>query len=80
MPTVTRYGYRQARITGHVVSFSFKTDDAIDVWRQHLASITEGGPDNHETYLVKHDNGTALSVRFSDWHAHIGTGVLVESW
>lgn len=67
---IKRWGCRQARAGNRLLALPFKSGDKIDRWRHVLADHSEGGPDNHETYLVD-----GVAFQFSDGVMYIGTSI-----
>lgn len=72
---VTRYGYRKKLVVNRFIDIQFQANDVIAQLKQEFADATQGGPDNHEVYVVENVNGRRLAFQFSDWHLFIGTDI-----
>jgi len=76
---ITRYGYRKKLATRRIFKIRYKSGDAVDQLKQQLADeADDGGPDNHETYVLEKDDNNKIVVQFSDWTMYVGTEV--QKW
>lgn len=74
--TVTRHGYRIARVIGDDVTdgpLNYRSGDRIARLQARLAAATGSRLDNHETYVVLSPDGQKICLWFHDWSLFIGT-------
>ena len=56
---ITRYGYRKKKAINRILRIDYGTGDR----------------DNHETFVLEHENGSKIVLQFSDWKCYIGTDI-----
>lgn len=71
---ITRYGYRKKKAINRILRIDYGTGDQMSELQDYLREIT-GDRDNHETFVLEHENGSKIVLQFSDWKCYIGTDI-----
>ncbi len=78
---ITRYGYRKKKAINRILSIDYGilsidygTGDQMSELQDYLREST-GCRDNHETFVLEHENGSKIVLQFSDWKCYIGTDI-----
>jgi hypothetical protein len=71
---ITRYGYRKKKVINRILRIDYGTGDQMSELQDYLREVT-GCRDNHETFILEHENGGKIVLQFSDWVCYIGTDI-----
>jgi hypothetical protein len=70
------FPYRVAWPTRVVLRSPYEHGDPVDELHRELARRTGHGPDNHEGFELRHQDGGYLYVFFSDWHLTVALSAI----